>query len=111
MTVDEIRNELHLELVSGSEGLQRQVTGVYIGDMLSWVMAKAEQKDAWITIQTNLNVLAVALLAEISCIIVAENAEIPEDTQGKSEEENIPILRTAKTAYETAIQLSGVIKP
>lgn len=109
MTVAELKQQLDLELVSGSEGLHKSITGVYIGDMLSWVMAKAEENHAWITIQTNLNVLAVALMTEVSCIIIAENAEIPEETTTRSDDENIPILRSPMTAYELAVTLAGVM--
>jgi hypothetical protein len=53
MTVKELQQKLHLEWVSGRSGADQPVSGAYIGDMLSWVMAKAGQGSAWITIQTN----------------------------------------------------------
>ncbi|MDW7671151.1 MAG: DRTGG domain-containing protein [Bacillota bacterium] len=109
MNVFELQEKLNLDLVSGKEGTHRQVSGVYIGDMLSWVMAKAQQNNAWITIQTNLNVMAVAVMTDVSCIIVAENAEIPDETIIKSEEEAIPLLRSALTAYQLAARYAGAV--
>jgi serine kinase of HPr protein (carbohydrate metabolism regulator) len=110
MTVGELQQQLNLEWISGRSGIERPVAGAYIGDMLSWVMAKAGQETAWITIQTNLNILAVAIMADISCIIIAENAEIPIETISKSDDEEIPILRSPMSAYDLAVSLHGVIR-
>ena len=110
MTVGELQQRLNLEWISGRSGIGRPVTGAYIGDMLSWVMAKAEQETAWITIQTNLNILAVAVMADISCIIIAESAEVPIETRKKSGDEGIPILRSPMTAFELAVSLHDVMR-
>ena len=56
----------------------REIDGVYIGDLLSWVMGRAQMDNAWITIMTNVNVIAVASLADTSCVILAEGVEMPE---------------------------------
>ncbi len=110
MNVLDLQQLLDLEVLSGNEGLNKKIAGVYIGDMLSWVMAKAEEDNLWITIQTNLNILAVAVMTEISCILIAENAEVPAETLSKSDIEQIPILRSTLTAYELAIRVAGVME-
>ena len=51
---------------------EKKIDGVYIGDLLSWVMGRAKADDAWITIMTNINVVAVASLADTACIVLAE---------------------------------------
>ena len=108
MKVSQLLDNLDATLLSGKNGLDKMVTGFYIGDMLSWVMANAEEGQAWITIQTNINVIAVAVMTDISCVIVAENAEVPHETLVKSDEENIPILQSALTAFEITVQCAGV---
>lgn len=108
MTVAQLLNNLDVKLLSGKNGLNKKITGFYIGDMLSWVMAKAEEGQAWITIQTNINVVAVGVMTDISCIIIADNAEVPPDTLIKAEEEDIPILQTSLSAYQIAIKCAGV---
>ena len=40
----------------------REIKGAYVGDLLSWVMGKAEADNVWVTIMSNLNVIAVASL-------------------------------------------------
>ncbi len=81
---------------------EREIKGVYIGDLLSWVMGRAKADDAWITIMTNINVVAVASLADTACIVLAEgvvpDATIVETAMAKG----INILSSEMPAYETA---------
>lgn len=81
------------------------IEGVYIGDLLSIVMAKAKQNYVWITIQTHINVIAVAELLELSCIIIVEDMEIEQETIEKAKELGIHIYKTSKSAYEIAGRL------
>lgn len=81
------------------------IEGVYIGDLLSIVMSKAKQNYAWITIQTHINIMAVAELLELSCIIIAENMEIEKDALEKAIELDIPVFKTHDSAYQVACKL------
>lgn len=85
-----------------------EVKGVYIGDLLSIVMSKAKQDYVWITIQTHLNIVAVAELLELACIIVVENMDVEKETVEKAKELNIPIFKTSQSAYEVACRLSSM---
>lgn len=87
----------------------REIDGVYIGDLLSWVMGRAQMDNAWITIMTNVNVIAVAALADTSCVILAEGVEMPEDVLETAKEKEINVLRSSQPIYETALQLAGLI--
>lgn len=102
MTVKEICDRLDLKPITGDCGLNREVSGVYICDLLSWVMAHAQKGDAWITIQSHSNTIAVASLLELSCIIICEDAEIEEDTIKKAIDEEIPVLSSTKSAFMLA---------
>ncbi|SES75388.1 DRTGG domain-containing protein [Natronincola peptidivorans] len=110
ITVEELKNKLSLEVIGGEGSLSNVIKNVYIGDLLSWVMAHMKHQDAWITIQTNTNVIAVAALGEAACVIIAENAEIEDVTINKANEEGIPLLRSNLSAYELAIELNHYIK-
>lgn len=85
-----------------------EVEGVYIGDLLSIVMSKAKKNYAWITIQTHLNIVAVAELLELACIIVVENMDVANDTLEKAKELNIPIYKTSESAYKMACRMSDL---
>ena len=85
---------------------EREVNGVYIGDLLSWVMGRATEGNAWITIMSNPNIVAVASLAEVSCIILAEGVAPDEGVAKTAEAKGVNILSSDKSAYEIAKKLS-----
>ena len=87
----------------------REIDGVYIGDLLSWVMGRAQMDNAWITIMTNVNVIAVASLADTSCVILAEDVDMPEDLVQTAMDKDVNILKNSKPIYETALQLAALI--
>ena len=88
---------------------QREITGVYIGDLLSWVMGRAQSGDAWITIMSNANIVAVAALADTACIIAAESVEIPADVRKTAEEKGVNILSFLGSAYDAAVTLHSLL--
>lgn len=108
MIIDEVVKKIGLEVVAGSNSLERDFDGVYIGDLLSIVMSKAEKNNLWITIQTHLNIIAVATLVELSGIIIVENMEVQEDTIKKANELGIPILKTKLSAYDVACKIKEI---
>lgn len=87
----------------------RDVSGVYIGDLLSWVMGRASSGDAWITIMSNVNILAVASLADTSCIIIAEDVKLNQDVIETAKEKGINIISSSASIYDTAVWLSQVL--
>lgn len=89
--------------------MYREITGVYIGDLLSWVMGRAQSGDAWITIMSNANIVAVAALADTACIIAAEGVEIPADVCKTAEEKGVNILSFPGSAYDAAITLHSLL--
>lgn len=88
---------------------QREITGCYIGDLLSWVMSKAQPGNVWITVQTNINILAVAALTDAACIVIPENITVDEATLKKAAVQEINIYSSSKTSYELAKELAQII--
>lgn len=105
MKVSEIVEMLGWRVLAGAGQLNNDVSGGYVADLLSCVMAGAEAGDLWITLQTHANIVAVASLLGISAIVVAENAPVPESTLSKAEEQGIPVLVTSEPVYETVARL------
>lgn len=105
MTVRNVMEEMELFMVAGASGVDNEVKTVYVGDLLSWVMGNAEQKCVWITVQSHVNIVAVATLIGASCIIVSEGVFVGQDTVEKANEEGIPIFASSYTSYELAKQL------
>ena len=102
MTVKEIADRLKLKAVCAEENTERTVTGCYIGDLLSLVMSKAQSGDAWITIQGNINVPAVASLTDCAMIIIAENMQLDSAALSRAKQEGIPVYASEKSAFDLA---------
>lgn len=109
MIISEFAKQLKLNLLFESNK-DINIEGVYIGDLLSIVMSKAKQNYVWITIQTHINIVAVAELLDLSCIIVVEDMEVEQETVDKAKELDIPVLKTNESAYEVAcrFQIMGI---
>lgn len=104
MTVNELANLQGFKAVTLPDG-GREINGVYIGDLLSWVMGRAKADNAWITIMSNINIVAVAALADVACVILAEGVELEQAVKDTAEAKGINILTSEMPAYETAIRL------
>lgn len=100
MKVKELVEKLNLKVLSGENGLDREIEGCYVSDLLSDVMGNADSGNIWITLQTHKNVMAVASLKELACIILVKDFAPNEDTINQSNEEEIPILQTSMSTYE-----------
>lgn len=105
MNIKTLCETLGMKVVCGHSFIERQVKGVYCCDLLSWVMSHAKKDDAWITIHTNVNVPAVAVMAEVSCVIIPENIEIEENTIEKAEKNEVVILSTELPAAEASYNI------
>ena len=109
MTVGELAKVLSLEPLAVPEE-EREINGVYIGDLLSWVMGRAESGDVWITIMSNVNTIAVASLADVACILLAEGVTLEENVRQTAEQKGINVYSSSQTAYELAARLADLLK-
>ncbi len=103
MTVNELA-DCGFKTIALPDG-DREINGVYIGDLLSWVMGRAQADNAWITIMSNINILAVASLADTACIILAEGVEVAQDVIDTANQKGVNILSSSEPAYEIACLL------
>jgi hypothetical protein len=110
MNIKDIIENIDGRLVTKGENLNSTITGIYSCDLLSWVMSHAKRGNCWITVQTHINIVAVASLLEIPCIIVPEDIEVEENTINKAIEENIEIISTSLDAVCISSKLSKILK-
>ncbi len=108
MTVSELSKIDELKVVC-MPSPDRVVDGAYVGDLLSWVMGRAKEANAWITIMSNNNTVAVASLADVSCVILAEGVTLEETVIETAKQNSINILSTNLTAYDVAVRISKLI--
>ena len=108
MTVNELRDSCSFEEICIADG-DRQVSGCYIGDLLSWVMGRAQEDNAWITIMSNINVAAVASLADVACVILAEGVTLDDEVRNTAMQKGINVLSSPEPIFETAQKLIGKV--
>jgi hypothetical protein len=105
MTVYEFAQKNNYKILSGLKAArEREITGVYICDLLSMAMARISDGNLWITVHTNINVVAVALLANASCIVIPESIEVEDNTIKKAEEKGVIIISAHHTSYDISIK-------
>ena len=113
MTVRELMDLIGARSLNDSAPLDAEITCGYTCDLLSWVLAHGKQGMAWCTGQTHVNVIAVAVLMEMACVILVEGVEAEPASLKKAQEEDMPVLATGKTAYEVSVLMgqAGVLPP
>ena len=109
MKVSDLVKELDLTIYGGESGLEKEITGGYSSDLLSDVMGNADEGQVWITLQVHKNIMAVALLKEISAIILVKGLIPENDVKEISNEKKIPVLGTSLDAFSLAGKIYGYL--
>lgn len=89
---------------------EKTVSSAYVGDLLSWVMGRAEPDNVWITIMSNKNIVAVASLVGVGCILLCEGVTLDDEVRALASEKDVNVFSTELSAYDTAIKISGILR-
>lgn len=108
MTTDKLIEVLNARLLT-DEGAVKEVTGCYVCDLLSLAMSKVQAGDAWITVQTNINIAAVSVLTDAACVVVAEGMNVEDAVIAKANKEEVIILKTDLSAFEAAMAIGKTL--
>lgn len=108
MKIKDICDKLELKILVEGD-LDREVTGGYCGDLLSWVMGRAQSGDCWLTVMGNINAIAVSVLADCACIVLTENAPLDGDAKARAEMQGVTVLATEENAYTMANKLGEIL--
>ena len=106
MTVKELSNDERFSVLSMPQP-DREIHGADVGDLLSWVMGRADADNIWFTIMSNINVVAVASLSDVSCVVLTEGVTLPDDVLATAKQKGINVLSTELTTFEAAVCVSG----
>ncbi len=109
MLVKEILEPLGCTVLTCPEGLDREVHSGYCCDLLSWVIGRAERGCVWITVMTNLNVVAVAVMAEVSCIVITEGAQPDAEVLESARANGVTLLSTKLPSFKAAASLGKLL--
>ena len=108
MTAAQMAETLGLEiLVTGDAS--REAGKVYCCDLLSFVMGRAPADGVWVTVMGNVNAMAVALLADVACVVLAEGAALDEQAAQKANENDICVLRSALPVFDAALAIHQTV--
>ena len=98
MTVKELVQVLDAKVYNLDDEM-REVTSGYAGDFLSAVMGKAPTDSAWFTIMNNVNVCAVATLAEVAVVVLCEGVEPDEPLLDKVKMQGVNLIAVKEDIF------------
>lgn len=103
----QLGNELDWRVACPGEGAKREIRGIYCCDLLSIVMGRAKADDAWFTVMANINTIAVAVLADVACVVLAEGMRLDADSLKKAEAQGVCVLMTESPVFEASRALAN----
>ena len=110
MTVNELIEKMNLTVFSGENNLDTEIKGGYVSDLLSDVMGFAQEGNVWVTLQTHKNVIAIASLKELACVVLVKGNKPDEDMLEQAKEEDIPVLGSEEQTFEVAGRIYELLK-
>lgn len=108
MTVKELSEALNAVVICMPDG-DREVSGGYSGDLLSWVMGRARSGDAWVTIMSNVNIIAVATLADPSCIVLSEGVTLEKEVVARANDVGVNVISSPLDTFTLCSKISSLI--
>ena len=100
MTTKELAERL--ELKGLTRMFDKPVSGVYISDMVSDVIANAKAGNVLVTLQVHNNVIAAANLVDVSAIVITRGRTLPTDAVTLAERAEIPVFTTTMDTWQVA---------
>lgn len=100
MKISEIAAESGFRVINRGEDIE--ANSVYCCDLLSIVMSNAPEGSIWFTVMGNVNSVAVSVLSDIACIVLAHGSSLDEDAMQKAQEQNVWILQTTLPIFDAA---------
>lgn len=109
MTPMELAKALDFKVVSAGSGEERTAGGVFCCDLLSIVMGKAQTDAVWVTVMSNINTVAVAVLADVSCVIVSEGIPVDEEMAKRAADQGVCLLQTGLPSFDAGLAVHGLL--
>jgi hypothetical protein len=103
--LNEIAAKLGWVLKTQNVPTQMEVLTGYASDLLSDVLANSIEGDLWVTRQTHLNIVAIAVMRDLSGILLSSGVEPDPDTVAKAVEKMVPIFQTKLPTFEVVGKL------
>ncbi|HIQ59768.1 MAG TPA: hypothetical protein IAB22_09985 [Candidatus Merdivicinus intestinavium] len=105
MTPIEFAQKYGLTVVSEGGGGCREIEGAYCCDLLSLVMGRAKENDAFVTVMANVNTIAVAVLADVACVILCEGIHFDAQSLARAKQQEVCVLESGESSFAVALKL------
>lgn len=109
MKVRDVVEKMNLTVFGGESGLDQEIVGGYVSDLLSDVMGCTDEGDLWVTLQSHRNVVGIAALKDLSAVIIVKGAVPNAETIEDSNREGIPLLGSTLETFEVAGTLFQIL--
>jgi predicted transcriptional regulator len=107
VTINELADKLSLKRLSGNG--DREIASCYISDLLSRVLGGCSADDVWITVQSSLNMVAVATMVDAACVILPESLTAADSVLEQANAEGLSIFTSEHDAYTLACKISKLL--
>lgn len=109
MTLQDLIDKQIFEIIYKGEELNKVISKPFCCDLLSIAMSRAPKDSAWVTVMGNGNTLAVASLAEVACIVLAEGSSLDEGSLNRAKIEDICVFSTDMSIFDAANTINGYL--
>ena len=103
MTVRELAQRPDFTLLTGETSLDKPVGHIFCCDLLSVAMSKAPIGCVWVTVMGNVNSIAVAVLTDAACIVLAEGMALDAVAAEKAAEQDVAVLSTSLPVFDASL--------
>lgn len=110
MLLKDLIDHLGLEGQYKQQHLAYEISNGHVSDLLSEVLAFAPRDAVWITLQSHVNIVAVALMADIKAVIITGGRKPETEVMERARTEDLPIFWTEKNSFSIAGQLYQLLQ-
>ena len=107
--LSDLMEPLQCQILCGEDNLDVEVKGGYACDLLSWVISRIEAGEVWMTILNSVNVIAVAVLSECSCVLLTEGVKMDEAVLERAREKGITVITTPFSTYKASAVIASLL--
>ena len=109
MKLNEFIEKSGFKIINQSSDSDKDLSKVFCCDLLSIAMAKAPSSSVWVTVMGNVNAIAVSVLTEIGCIILAEDIQLDEQAFEKAKQQDVTVLKSNLPIFDTGLIAHSLI--
>jgi hypothetical protein len=105
MTIREMAERLNASVFADPEQVDEDMNGAFGSDMMSDVLAFAENRDVLLTGLLNPQIVRTAHMQDMRCIVIVRGKTATDEIRRLAKENNIALLETELTMYESCGKL------